>query len=116
MKGDIITSERFIRTIFGKSFIKQFEHKRVVVYARTSRDDNNRRRSIDYQQTYLKQYVERNPRWRYVGSYIDIGVTGTKLNRPEFNRMMQDARDGKIDIILAKSVSRFGRNTATVLW
>lgn len=106
--------ERMIRYILPTDLSK-YDTKRVAVYARVSRDGEDKRHSIEDQKHYLKQDVDRHPNWEFVGSYVDEGVTGTKLDRPEFNRLMHDARAGKIDIILTKSVSRFGRNLGGVL-
>ena len=95
--------------------LDQFKRKRVAVYARVSREGAEKHRSMEAQEENLRAYIGKHPGWIFVGVYADEGVTGTKMNRPEFNRMMKDARAGKIDIILTKAVSRFGRNTARVL-
>lgn len=94
--------------------LKQYDLKRVAVYARVSREGELKHQSIENQRQNLEKEVNNHPGWLFVGAYIDEGVTGTKMNRPEFNRLMEDARAGKIDIILTKSVSRFGRNIAAV--
>lgn len=95
--------------------LRYFTKKRVAVYARVSRESDLKHKSIEAQMDNLKDYIARHPDWEFAGYYVDEGITGTKLDRPEFNRMIDDARAGKIDIILTKSVSRFGRNVAAVL-
>lgn len=94
--------------------LKQFKLKRVAVYTRVSREGKDKHHSIQMQKEHLRDDIEKHPFWRFVGFYVDEGVTGTKLDRPEFNRMMHDARAGKIDIVLMKTVSRLGRNMVAV--
>ena len=103
-----------IRPIVDHS-LRQFAKKRVVVYARVSRTGELKHESIEAQKRNLTSDIEKHPSWVFAGYYVDEGVTGTRLNRPEFNRMMDDARAGKLDIILTKTVSRFGRNMSAVL-
>ena len=94
---------------------RQFKTKKVAVYARVSRETEIKHHSIEAQKQYLKEYINQHPFWEFAGYYVDEGVTGTKLDRPALNLMIDDAKEGKIDIILTKSVSRLGRNTAGVL-
>lgn len=107
-------AEKTIRHTLAPT-LKKLEKKRVAVYARVSREGELKHQSIEAQKNNLKTDIIKRPDWEFVDFYVDEGVTGTKMNRPEFNRMMDDARNGKIDIILTKTVSRFGRNTAMVL-
>ena len=93
----------------------EYDKKRVAVYARVSREGELKHISIEAQKNNLRDAVNQHPGWEFMDFYVDEGVTGTKMNRPEFNRMMHDAREGKIDIIYTKSVSRFGRNLSAVL-
>ena len=53
--------------------------------------------------------------WLYVGVFSDEAISGTKANRPGFQKMLEEARKGKIDLIITKSISRFARNTVTLL-
>ncbi len=108
------TQNKIIRRTLDYS-LHQFDVQKVAVYARVSRDGEIKHHSIETQKAFLKEYVGQHPDWEFVDFYVDEGITGTKLNRPELNRMIQDAKAGKIDIILTKSVSRFGRNTSAVL-
>ncbi|MDO5299621.1 MAG: recombinase family protein [Clostridia bacterium] len=89
--------------------------RRVAAYARVSMDKDAMLHSLAAQVSYYSELIQRNPEWEYAGVYADGGLTGTKENRPEFQRMLKDCRDGKIDMILVKSISRFARNTVTLL-
>ena len=72
--------------------------------------------SFEAQKDYYEKLIESHPGWTLVGIYADRGISGTsREKRPEFNRMLQDCRDGKIQMILTKSVSRFARNTVDSL-
>ena len=92
------------------------KRKRVAAYARVSTDTERLNHSLSAQVSYYSDLIQRNPEWEYVGVYADNGITGTKLSgRPEFERLLQNCEDGKIDIILTKSISRFSRNTVDLL-
>ena len=93
------------------------ENKRLKVcaYVRVSTDSLEQEDSLDNQTAYFKDYIQSNPAWEFVGIYADQGISGFKENRPQFQKMIADARAGKIDLIVVKSVSRFARNTETVL-
>lgn len=93
------------------------ENKRLKVcaYVRVSTDSLEQEDSLDNQIAYFQDYIRNNPAWEYVGIYADQGISGFKENRPQFQKMIADARAGKIDLIVVKSVSRFARNTETVL-
>lgn len=91
------------------------DRKKVCAYVRVSTDSLEQEDSLDNQSTYFKGYIQSNPEWEFVGIYSDQGISGFKENRPEFQRMISDAKAGKIDLIVVKSVSRFARNTETVL-
>ena len=85
--------------------------QRVAVYARVSTDDPRQTSSYELQKNYYEDLVQRNPHWTLVDIYADEGISGTSLNHREaFKRMIQDCNDGKIDLIITKSVSRFARN------
>ena len=86
-------------------------YQRVAVYVRVSTDDIRQTTSYELQQKYYEDFVRKHPNWDLVGIYADEGISGTSLkHRDAFNRMIQDAKDGKIDMIVTKSVSRFARN------
>ena len=86
-------------------------HRRVAVYARVSTDDPHQTSSYELQKNYYEGYVSRHPNWELVGIYADEGISGTSLHhRDAFKRMIDDCTNGKIDLIITKSVSRFSRN------
>jgi len=89
--------------------------KRAAGYARVSGNKDTMRMSLSAQISYYSQKIQANPEWIYCGVYADEDYTGTKDNRPEFQRLLADCRAGKIDIVLTKSISRFARNTVTLL-
>lgn len=85
---------------------------RTAAYARVSSDSDDQFNSFMTQMDYYTKYINANPTMEFVDMYADEAVTGTKVDkRDEFNRMMDDCREGKIDLILVKSASRFARNT-----
>ena len=89
--------------------------KRVAAYARVSMEKDAMLHSLAAQVSYYSERIQRNPEWEYAGVFADFGLTGTKETRPEFQRMLQECREGKIDLILVKSISRFARNTLALL-
>lgn len=94
---------------------KERQITRVAAYARVSSDKDAAFHSLEAQTEYYEQYVAARPGWQLVGIYSDNGISGTTINRPEFQRMLQDCRDGKIDLVVTKSVTRFARNTVILL-
>jgi DNA invertase Pin-like site-specific DNA recombinase len=91
------------------------QRKRVAAYARVSSDKDSMIESLAAQVGYYSAYIQRNPQWIYVGVFADEGLTGTKDNRPEFQRLIADCYAGKIDMVITKSLSRFSRNTLDTL-
>lgn len=89
--------------------------KLVCAYARVSNDKDSMLHSLSAQVQYYKEYISSNEDWLFVKVYYDEGISGTKEDRPAFRQMIQDAKDGKIDLIITKSISRFARNTLTLL-
>jgi site-specific DNA recombinase len=90
--------------------------RRVAAYARVSTNSEEQQTSYDAQVGYYTEYIQSNPAWEFVNVYADKGITGTNTKKRErFNDMIQDALDGKIDLIITKSVSRFARNTVDSL-
>ncbi len=88
---------------------------RVAAYARVSSGKDAMLHSLSTQVSYFSEYIQKHPGWIFSGVYADEAKTGTKDDRPEFQRLLQDCRDGKIDMIVTKAVSRFARNTVTLL-
>ena len=95
--------------------IRTFIRKRVAAYARISSDKDAQLHSLSAQVSYYNSYIGSREDWEFAGAYADEALTGTKDNRPEFQRMLTDCRDGKIDMIITKSITRFARNTVTLL-
>lgn len=93
----------------------QQQKKKVCAYVRVSTDSLQQEDSLENQTTYFKGFITANPEWEFVGIYSDQGISGYKENRPGFQKMIEDARAGNIDLIVVKSISRFARNTETVL-
>ena len=88
---------------------------RVAAYARVSSDKDAAFHSLEAQTAYYEEYISNHSGWELVGLYSDNGISGTTINRPEFQRMLKDCRAGKIDLVVTKSVTRFARNTVTLL-
>ena len=85
--------------------------KRVAVYARVSTDDPRQTSSYELQRNHYNDMVSRRPDWQLVQIYADEGISGTSLqHRDAFIQMIHDCQEGKIDLIVTKSVSRFARN------
>lgn len=92
------------------------KRKRVAAYARVSMETERLMHSLSAQISYYSGLIQQNPEWEYVGVYADDFVSGTSTaKREEFKRMLADCEDGKIDVILTKSISRFARNTVDLL-
>ena len=89
--------------------------ERVAAYCRVSSGKDAMLHSLSAQVSHYSEFIQRRPSWAYAGVYADEALTGTKDNRPEFQRLLADCRAGRIDRVLTKSVSRFARNTVTLL-
>ncbi|MFM1524740.1 MULTISPECIES: recombinase family protein [Helcococcus] len=114
--------ERIVKTIPAKKKLiavdsdKKIQKKNVAGYARVSTDNVEQQTSYEKQVDYYTNFIKSRPDWNFAGLYSDEGITGTSTkNREGFNRMINDALDGKIDLIITKSVSRFARNTVDSL-
>lgn len=89
--------------------------KRVAAYARVSSGKDAMLHSLSAQVSYYNDLIQKKDGWEFVGVYSDEAITGTKEDRAGFQQMLEDCRNGKIDMILTKSISRFARNTVTIL-
>ena len=90
---------------------------RVAAYARVSSNSDDQAHSFAAQNAYFSKLIAGNPNWELADIYADKGVTGTSIDkREDFLRMMEDCRKGRVDRILVKSISRFGRNTKYANW
>ena len=89
---------------------------KVASYCRVSTDKEDQANSFESQQQYFQEYIARNPDWELYAIYADEGTSGTSTRkRIQFNRMIQDAHEGKFQLILTKEVSRFSRNIVDTL-
>ena len=90
--------------------------RRVAGYARVSTDSEEQQTSYAAQVEYYTSYIQERSDWEFVKVYTDEGISATNTkHRDGFNQMISDALDGKIDLIVTKSVSRFARNTVDSL-
>jgi len=88
---------------------------RVAAYARVSSGKDAMLHSLSAQVSYYSKLIQNNPAWLYCGVYSDEALSGTKDTRENFLRMIEDCRSGKLDMVITKSISRFARNTVTLL-
>ena len=98
-----IPQEEENRTIWSRQL-------RVAAYCRVSTPYEEQQKSLEKQIEYFTQYIKRNPFWRFVAVYADNASGLHAKNRPGYQKMLKDCRKGKIDLILVKSLSRFGRD------
>ncbi|NLD51219.1 MAG: recombinase family protein, partial [Clostridiaceae bacterium] len=90
--------------------------RKVAGYARVSTDSDEQFTSYEAQVDYYTNYIKSHPEWEFVEVYTDEGISALNVKKRDgFNRMIADALDGKIDLIVTKSVSRFARNTVDSL-
>lgn len=96
--------------------IGTIKKKKVAAYARVSTDQEEQESSFDAQVQHFTEYIKSRDDWEFIKVYSDEGISGTSLKKRDgFNQMVADALDGKIDLILMKSISRFARNTIDLL-
>ena len=88
---------------------------RVCAYARVSTGKDAMLHSLSAQGSYYSKMIQSHAGWQYCGVYSDEAMTGTKNRRSGFQQMLEECRKGKIDLIITKSISRFARNTVTLL-
>ena len=105
-----------IKELLQETEIIPAQKLRVAAYARVSTEQDEQESSYEAQVDYYTKFIQSNPDWVFVGVFADKGITGTSTkNRDEFNRMIELALNGGIDLILTKSISRFARNTVDTL-
>jgi DNA invertase Pin-like site-specific DNA recombinase len=105
------TINRFTSAALGDT-----RKRRAAGYARVSTDHEEQQTSYAAQVDYYTSYIKGREDWEFVSVYTDEGISATSTAKREgFNRMVQDALDGKLDLIVTKSVSRFARNTVDSL-
>ncbi len=88
---------------------------RVAAYARVSTEKETMLHSLSAQVSFYSSMIQSNSDWLFCGVYTDEAFTGTKENRPGFQELLKRCRNGEIDMVITKSISRFARNTVTLL-
>ncbi|HEO3404010.1 TPA: recombinase family protein [Streptococcus agalactiae] len=112
----VITIEATPSIIRSSSDEFSLKKRRVAGYARVSTDHEDQATSYESQMRYYSEYINGRDDWEFVKMYSDEGISGTNTKlRTGFKSMVEDALDGKIDLIITKSVSRFARNTVDSL-
>ena len=100
------------KKLYSVSVEQKQQRRRVAAYARVSTDSEEQLTSYEAQVDYYTKFIQKNENWEFVKVYTDEGISATNIkHRDGFNEMVKDALDGKIDLIITKSVSRFARNT-----
>ena len=100
--------------VINKRPASVLQKKRVYAYARVS-TDSRQEDSLENQMETYERLITGNSEYEFIGVFADQGISDYCENRPQFQRMMEKARAGEIDLIITKSISRFARNTVTVL-
>lgn len=104
------------RTVGTQKTNEHIQKMRVAAYCRVSTEYEEQESSYEMQVQHYTSYIQANPNWALVEVYADDGISATNTTKREaFNRMIEDCRLGKIDMILTKSISRFSRNTVDCL-
>lgn len=106
--------ERVVKRV-AFPFVKQPVRERVAAYARVSSGKDAMLHSLSAQVSYYSQMIQGHPGWAYAGVYSDEAFTGTKEARSGFQSLLSDCRAKKLDRVITKSISRFARNTVTLL-
>ena len=88
---------------------------RVAAYARVSSGKDAMLHSLSAQVSYYNRTIQDHPGWIFCGVYADEALTGTRDARDQFQKLLADCRSGKLDLVITKSISRFARNTLTLL-
>ena len=108
--------EPVIQRLMVDSNTFQPKRLRVAAYARVSTEQDEQQNSYEAQVNYYTHYIETHEEWEFAGIFADEGISGTNTRKRDgFNRMMEAALNGEIDLILTKSISRFARNTVDTL-
>ncbi len=120
--GGTMAEERIVRVIAPTASktdagnAVQAAKRRVAAYARVSTDEDEQLTSYQNQVEYYTRYIKSRPDWEFIGLYADEGISGLNTKkRSGFRQMVEDAMNGRIDLILTKSISRFARNTVDSL-
>ena len=88
--------------------------KRVAAYARVSSGKDAMLHSLSAQVSYYSEYIQKHD-WEYAGVYADEAITGTKDKRENYQKLLEECKAGDVQMVITKSISRFARNTVTLL-
>ena len=113
MEVEVIKAKR---NLTDRSKGKKIDRMRVAAYCRVSTDSEDQLHSYRSQLQYYTDLIEKNKEWVMTEVYADEAITGTQITKREgFQKMISDCMDGKIDMVITKSISRFARNTLDTL-
>lgn len=107
--------ERITHVEYNPNLEEMSRPKRVCAYARVSGERDEAFHSLAAQVSYYQNLIAEHSDWSFVEVFSDRGITGTKDERPGFQAMLTACREGRVDIVLAKSITRFARNTIILL-
>lgn len=102
-------------TTIQRTALQPVQRKRVAAYVRVSSGKDAMLHSLSAQISYYNRYIGKRGDWEFAGIYADEAISGTKDTRSEFQRLLEDCRSKKIDMVITKSITRFARNTVTLL-
>ncbi|MGM9937975.1 MAG: recombinase family protein [Candidatus Ornithomonoglobus sp.] len=105
-----------VRLVQQRQFKLPSLYKNVGIYCRVSSRIQEQLNSMSAQASFFVQMISERMDWKLVDIYLDFKSGEAAFNRPEFLRMLNDAKNKKLDIILTKSISRFGRNTEDTIF
>jgi len=116
LKRDVTLIPANPHTVTRGGRVQERETLRVAAYCRVSTNNEDQLLSFDNQVQYYTEYIANKPNYTMAGIYADEGISGVSTNRREqFKKMIKDCEDGKIDMVITKSISRFARNTQDCL-
>ncbi len=109
----VIPARKRVGSTAAKEIIKKL---RVAAYCRVSTETEEQNSSYEVQVAHYTEFIKKNTEWEFAGIFADDGISGTNTKkREEFNRMIDECMEGKIDLVITKSISRFARNTLDCL-
>lgn len=106
-----------MKKVIKLNVVKEHNYKKLKVeaYCRVSTKYESQKSSIELQQHYYEKYIKEHPDWIFAGVYVDYGSRGRITKRVNFQKMIEEALNGKINYIITKSISRFSGNTVDML-
>lgn len=109
----VIPARKRVGSTAAKKIIKKLC---VAAYCRVSTETEEQNSSYEVQVAHYTEFIKKNTEWEFAGIFADDGISGTNTKkREEFNRMIDECMEGKIDLVITKSISRFARNTLDCL-